>query len=199
MKKKIWILLITFFLISSVCAQNDMAVQINDIEFEIPSKYQGGKTINDKYKLDDIFSIRCIDGNIPKSIGLWACEMDHSKNLTISDHPVRHYCQYNSYIKNNQSHAYFASGDSIYEIVWIGNEITPDINNMIKNAPKSNIDINTFNKLLDKSIETYKKERTEQLNKDGEDNYLESKYNSQISNEKQDDTRLKEILLTRYN
>lgn len=198
MKKKIWILIINLFLISSVWAQNDKIVQINDVTFEIPSKYQG-ETINGKYSLDDIFSIRCIDGNIPKSIGLWACEMNYSKNLIISDHQIRHYCQYNSYVNDNQSHAYFASGDSIYEIIWIGNEITPDINDMIKNAPKSNINRDTFKNILDKSIETYQKERIEQLNKYGEYNYLESKYNSQISNGKQDNTQLKEILLRHYN
>lgn len=64
-----------------------------------------------------------------------ACEKDYEENLTVSNHPARHYCQYNAH--DNYSHVYFASGNSIYEISWQGNNITLDIEKLIKNAPPS--------------------------------------------------------------
>ncbi len=199
MRKKIFIILIFIIFISGVWAQNDSHITINNVTFEIPSKYQGGELSVNKYKLENEFSIECVDDNLEEHIGLWACESDYEENLTIGKHPVRYYYQYNQYIHNNQSHAYFTSGDSVYEIVWTGNEITKEIEDMIKNTPKSQIDNDAFNYVLDKSIELYKKERTDKLNQDSEYNYLEAKYkSSKPAGEKQDDTPFKKILLTYY-
>lgn len=196
--KKIFILLITLLLISCVWAQTNSNININGVNFEIPSKYQDGEVKNDRYDLEDTFTIQCIDDNIPKHIGLWACEKDYGENLTINKHPVRYYYQYNPYVNDNQSHAYFASNDSIFEIVWKGNTINNDVEKIIKNSPQPKIDEDAFNYVLDKSIEIYKSQRIDQLNKDGEYNYLEGKYNSKMQNANHDDTRLKEILLTYY-
>lgn len=199
MVKKIFIPLIAIILIGGVWAQNDSNITLNNVNFEIPSKYQGGELDNNRYELKNEFSIECVDENLEKHIGLWACEKDYEKNLTIGKHPVRYYCQYNQYIHDNQSHAYFASGDSVFEVVWTGNEITKKIEDMIRNTPPSKIDNDAFNYVLDKSIELYKKERTYKLNQDSEYNYLETKYkSSQFKDRKQEDTHFKEILLTYY-
>lgn len=199
MAKKIFIILIVILFIGGVWAQNDSSITINNVNFKIPLKYQGGELNDNRYELEDGFSIECIDDNLGRHVGLWACESDYEENLTIDKHPVRYYYQYNQYVHNNQSHAYFVSGDSIYEITWTGNEITKEIEDIIKNTPQSQIDANAFNYALDKSIDLYKKERTDRLNQDSEYNYLEAKYkSSHLENEKQDDTHFKEILLTYY-
>ena len=70
MTKKILIILITLVFISSVWAQNESTVNINGINFEIPPKYQNGEFENNRYRLENQFSIECIDDNIPKHIGL---------------------------------------------------------------------------------------------------------------------------------
>lgn len=199
MNKKILILLTVILFIGGVWAQNDSNITLNNVNFEIPSKYKGGEIDNNRYELKNEFSIECVEDNLEKHIGLWACEKEYEKNLTIGKHPVRYYCQYNQFIQDNQSHAYFASGDSIYEIVWTGNEITKEIEDIIRNTPQSQIDKDAFNYVLDKSIDLYKKERTDKLNQDGAYNYLEAKYkSSQHTNEKKDDSHFKEILLTYY-
>lgn len=199
MSKKIFIFMITILFIGAVWAQNDSNITLNNVNFEIPSKYKGGEIDNNRYELNNEFSIECVDDNLEKHIGLWACEKEYEKNLTIGKHPVRYYCQYNQYVHDNQSHAYFASGDSIYEIGWTGNEITKEIEDMIRNTPPAQIDYDEFYYELDKSIDLYKKERTGKLNQEGEYNYLEAKYKSSPhTNEKKDDTHFKEILLTHY-
>ncbi len=44
----------------------------------------------------------------------------------------------------------------------------------------------------------YKQQKIDKLNKDSDYNYLEAKYNSQLDQQEQGNTRLKEILLTYY-
>ncbi len=46
-----------------------------------------------------------------------AHEKDYEENLTISNYSVKFYYQYNP---SSKSHVYFASGNSINEISWMG-------------------------------------------------------------------------------
>ena len=198
MKKLLIILSLSILLTGCVYAQNE-SVKINGISFEIPDRYSGGEIEDNRYILEDNFSIKCIDDNIPKSVGLWASENDYSKDLTIGNHPVRHYCEYNQYVGGNHSHAYFASNNSIYEISWIGKKMPDDIKKIIKNTPASKIGEHEFYFLLDKSVKIYKQEKIDQANRDAEYNYLEARYNSQIKQQDaHDDTQLNRILLTYY-
>lgn len=186
---------LTLMILGCVNAMNS-TIEINGIDFKIPPKYQGGETGLDMYKLDNTFSIRCVDDNIAQAIGLWAVEKDFSHELEIENHPVRHYCQYNQYVNGNHSHAYFASGNSVYEISWTGAEIDGEIENLIKNTPKSEINDDAFYDALDKSIDIYKELKKEKLNEDAMYNYLEAKYQSQQKQTSPEDTSFKEILLT---
>lgn len=197
MKKLLIILSLTILLLSCVHA-NDSTIEINNVTFKLPEKYQGGEINNNKYTLDNIFTIRCLDDNIAKAIGLWASEKESQNDLNIANHPVRHFVQYNPYVNGNHSHGYFASGESIYEISWVGSEINKDVKKLIENTPKSKINKNTFYKILNDSVQTYKQERIDKLNQDAEHNSIESEYQSSNQNSHKEDTRLKEILLTHY-
>lgn len=197
--KKIFIMTMIMLLVISAVGASNNTIEINGVEFEIPSEYQGGDLDNDRYTLENIFSIECIDDKLAKSIGLWAAENDIEEDLTIDGHPVRHYCQYNEYVHANHSHAYFASNDSVYEIAWTGKDIDSNIEKLIKNTPKSNIDEYSFYSTLDESVDIYKLDRIDRLNEDGEYNYLETKLNSEQNQKSPDDTRFREILLTYYN
>jgi hypothetical protein len=197
MKKSLIVMTIALMLMACVHAESS-TVKINGTDFEIPDKYQGGELKANSYKLDNIFSIRCIDDDVIGAIGLWAAEKDFSEDANIAGHPVRHYCQYNRYVGGNHSHAYFASGNSIYEIAWTGKEINLDIKKLIENAPKSEMDEDAFYNMLDKSADIYKELEKDRLNSDGEYNYLEAKYSSQSNQPHTDNTRIKEILLAYY-
>lgn len=197
MKKIIVILFIIIILAGCSYAGSDK-VEINGVDFEIPSKYSGGKTAGEEYRMDNVFSIRCIDDDAAGSIGLWAVEKDSSEDLNLKNHPVRHYCQYNSHVGDNHSHAYFASGESIYEIAWTGEEITRDIEKMIENTPESKIDEDAFYNALDASVKIYKENKISKLNHEAEYNYLEAKHSPQQSQNNHDDARFKQILFTYY-
>ena len=195
--KKIFLFLVIFTLLAG-CVYATQTVEINNVTFEIPSKYSGGEIDDDEYELDNVFSIRCIDEDVAGKIGLWAVEKDSSEDLNINNHPVRHFSQYNKYVGGNHSHAYFASGKSVYEIAWTDKEINSDIEKLIKSTPQSKIDDESFYNALDESVNIYKREKIDKLNQESEYNYLESKYLSQSNPQNTDDTRFKEILFTYY-
>ena len=188
-------------LVGFVYANND-AVEIDNVTFKIPPKYQGGEFENSFYRLDGNFSIGCVDDNIPDAIGLWASEQDFSEDVSVGKHPVRHFCQYNAYVEGNDSHAYFASGDSVYEISWVGEKIDSDIRKLIESAPPSKMSDDDFYDLLDMSYDIYKLERLQQDESDAQYNYLEAKYNEQLKQTKIDqrhDNRMKELWITYIN
>lgn len=127
---------------------------------------------------------------------MWATEKDFSEDITINNHPVRHFSQYNKYVGGNLSHAYFASNHSIYEISWTGKEINKDIEKLIENTLESEINDDAFYSALDESVNIYKQQKIDKLNQEAEYNYLEAKYHSQTHQEKSDDAITKEILFT---
>lgn len=196
--KKILIFTILLFLLIG-CAFASSAIKINDAEFQLPSKYRGGEVDGDSYKLNNTFSIRCIDDDTAKAIGLWASEKEYGNDLNIANHPVRHFYQYNKYVGGYHSHAYFASGNSCYEISWVGKEIDKDIEKLIKNTPESEINSDAFYNALNESVDIYKEQKINQLNHDGEYNHLEAKQQTLLhEQQKNSDTRFNQILLTYY-
>lgn len=197
MKKILIFTMLLFILIG--CAFASSTIKINDAEFQLPSKYQGGELDGDSYKLNNTFSIRCIDDDDAKAIGLWASEKEYDNDLNIGNHPVRHFYQYNKYVGGYHSHAYFASGNSCYEIAWTGKEITSDIEKLINNTPSSEIDSDAFYDTLNKAVDIYKEQKIDKLNSDGEYNYLEARQQTQLhQHQSRDDTRFNQILLTYY-
>ena len=90
------------------------------------------------------------------------------------------------------------SGNSIYEISWLGNNITPDIEKLIKDTPPSKINEDKFYSILDESIKTYKIIKSQQDEWDAEYNYLEAKYHDSLS-KNPEDRRTKELLITLLN
>lgn len=198
MKRIMVALTLTILLMSFVYAGSN--VKVNDAEFSLPPKYHGGELDNNSYRLNNTFSIRCIDENVASAIGLWASEKEFEEDLDISNHPVRHFYQHNPYVNDYHSHAYFASGKSVYEIAWTGKEINRDIENLIKNTSPSEISEDAFYNALDKSIDIYKEQKINQLNQDEEYNYQESKYQSKLHEQQtSDNSRFNQILLTYYN
>lgn len=197
MKKYLAMIFIITIMSGCVYAISE-SIEINGTSFEIPPKYQGGELKNNKYSLDNNFSIKCIDDDVCGNIGFWASEKDFSEDINIGGHPVRHFCQYNRYVEGNHSHAYFASNHSIYEISWMDKEINKDIEKLIKNTPKSKIDDDAFYSALDEATSIYKQQKIDELNQDAEYNYLEAKYNSQLHQDTNDDDHLKRIIMTYY-
>ena len=201
MKRIIIILTLSILLAGCAYAAND-TVEINNVTFKIPAKYLGGEFEHGFYRLDQTFMIQCVDDDIPDAIGLWIREQDFGEDLSIGKHPVRHVYQNLPRNEGNYSHAYFASGTSVYEISWEGEKIDKDIKKLINNTPPSKISDDDFYDLLDLSFEIYKYDRLMQDEYDAEYNYIEAKYHEQLKQEKIDwqrDNHMKELMITLIN
>ncbi len=194
MFKKIGVIFL-FLLLFSLFIATISAVTVNDIEFNIPKEYQGGENKTNGYQLENIFGIFCIDDNKPQTIGFWAGESEYSENLEIGNHPVRYYYSYNEYVNDNMSHAFFASGNSFYEIFWVGNEISPDIEKLIKDTPDSNIDSESFYSSVDDSIDIYIKDKDRSYYDDLYDDY-NSRNTPRDRSSKSDNNKFRETLIT---
>ena len=137
-----------------------LAGDLNDVDFKIPPKYQGGEinTARTNYHYNDLntFGILCVDDYLPSSYGCWY--NFKGKNLTIGSHDVAYFHEYNNFAKHNVSHAYFSSGDSIYCISWGSGEMTDEMEEIIINTPDSSYDTATFYGILNEAKQDYEKE-----------------------------------------
>lgn len=150
------LLLLSLMSVSGVDSSNWSSVKVNDVDFKIPPQYQGGSNQKgDSYVLGDLnnFGILCIDEYIVNNYGMWA--NDNGKNVTIGNHDVVYFSEYNSYSKSNVSHAYFSSGKSVYSIAWNGSDMNENIEEIIINAPPSDYNSTTFHEILDEAKKQY--------------------------------------------
>ena len=197
MFKKICVIFLFLLFISSFIGFVS-AVTVNGVDFNLTKEYLGGENKTDGYQVNNTFGIFCIDDMMPQKIGFWDRESDYSEDLEIGNHPVRYYYSYNKYVSDNMSHAYFTSGDSFYEIFWVGNNITPDIEKLIRNTPDSKIDSDSFYSIVNESIDTYVQSRNERLNYDSQYNYYESRSSQQDNSKGYNDEKIRELLISYY-
>ena len=146
-------LIISVGCVNAVDSSNWKTVKVNDVDFKIPPKYQGGEinTARTNYHYNDLntFGILCVDDYLPSSYGCWY--NFKGKNLTIGSHDVAYFHEYNNFAKHNVSHAYFSSGDSIYCISWGSGEMTDEMEEIIINTPDSSYDTATFYGILNEN------------------------------------------------
>ena len=198
--RKIFLLLLIFLLIASVSASNNLTVEVNGVDFQIPQRYSGGTFKKGEYVYKDLntFGILCVDNYIITNYGYWARSSDISQDLSIDNRPIKFLSSYNSYSDTNVSHVYFPIGESVYLICFEGNNLTSEISNIIENAPQSDIDSDTFNGLLDEAQNQYNQRRY--IDQSSEDYYQYAhglNDNGQHNNFGVDETFIKWYLLTR--
>ena len=86
-------LIISVGCVNAVDSSNWKTVKVNDVDFKIPPKYQGGEinTARTNYHYNDLntFGILCVDDYLPSSYGCWY--NFKGKNLTIGSHDVAYF------------------------------------------------------------------------------------------------------------
>ena len=172
--KKIIIFFIFIICISQVNAAE--VVNVNGVDFEIPSNYSGGVLKPGQYVYENlnVFGILCVDDYIVSNYGYWEDTSDYSEELSIDGRPSMFLTYYNSYSKTNVSHLYFPVNNSIYCICFEGNSLTLEIEEIVRKSPYSNISSNDFYSILDEVEKDY--ENRQFIDSVNEDNYI---YNTQ--------------------
>jgi len=172
--KKIIIFFIFIICISQVNAVE--VVNVNGVDFEIPSNYSGGVLKPGQYVYENlnVFGILCVDDYIVSNYGYWEDSSDYSEELSIDGRPSMFLTYYNSYSKTNVSHLYFPVNNSVYCICFEGNSLTLEIEEIVRKSPSSNINSNDFYSILDEVEKEY--ENRQFMDSVNEDNYV---YNTQ--------------------
>lgn len=133
-------------------------VNVNGIDFEIPSEYAGGDIKDNQYVYHDLrtFAILCVDDYLVNNFGGWASTCDHAQEITIDGRPCTLLTTYNKYIDANVSYLYFPVNESVYCICFKSDNLTPEISHIVETAPDYNMSSDTFYGLLDEAYNDYK-------------------------------------------
>lgn len=158
--------------VSAIDSSNWNEVTINGIDFKIPPKYNGGELIGDEgnyttYMLETVFnfSISALNNEIDLvEVYGYESTIDELKNLSlkhIGGHDVVILHSYRSVCEHDVIYLFYGIGDEIYAISYNGTKITPEIKEIIKNTPKSNMTKNELYKKLDDAQASYVEKQIE--------------------------------------
>ncbi len=148
--KRIFLLLLTFLLIGSVCAVDYSNVSIDGADFQIPPQYSQGTLDKGKYVFEELstFAILHVDDYIVSNYGGMYKIADFKEKISVGERPAMLLTYYNTYIKDNVSQLYFPVGESVYCIYFRGNNVTSDISNIVETAPPSEMTSEDFYGIL---------------------------------------------------
>lgn len=140
-------------------------INISGVNFKIPPKYANGNLVGNTYMLETVFdfSIASLNDNSSlKEIYGYESTIEELNDLKLKEvggHDTVILHSYRSVCEHNVSYVFFAVGKNIFAISFNGDKITPEIEEIIKNTPKSKISKEILYKKLDKAQEDYVQEQ----------------------------------------
>ena len=162
MIKRKYLIISTIIIISILALNSTAAVEnssnwknekVGDINFKIPPQYENGELVNKNYytvKNMFIFSIRYINSTsyLESSYGGDANSDNtiYIKNKNIKGHnsSIIYQKQNIDRVIYNTTYIYFPTKDEIYCISYDNKNLTPEIEEIIKNTPKQTISDDKF-------------------------------------------------------
>lgn len=153
--------------VTSVDSSNWSEININNVSFKIPPKYTGGELVSDTYLLENVFtfSIAALnDEEEIKDIYGYESTIEELNDLElkrIGGHDTVILHSYRSICEHNVSYIFFAIGKDIFAISFNESKISPEIKEIIKNTPESEISKEKLYEKLDKAQEDYIQEQIE--------------------------------------
>lgn len=128
--------------------------------FKISPKYsQNPDTVRDDiYEWDydvDEFTVRYVNPRIMNLYG-YHLEKYSSKTVKVSGHDAVHFYGYDRHDKKNNSCLCFSSGEEFYYINFRGNNMPPEIKEIVKSCSPSKYTHEEFYKILDEEYQNYK-------------------------------------------
>lgn len=163
MIKKVIIILLALFIfinaVSAVDSSNWTTANVGYETFKIPPEYENPyKSDFNMYEFDediDVFTIRYVNPNIVSLYGYFL-EKYPEKKVNVSGHDAIHFTYHDRHDDTNNSILWFSCGEEFYYITWIGHNITPEINEIVKSASPSKYSHDEFYSILKDEYNTYK-------------------------------------------
>lgn len=147
---------------SAIDSSNWTTADVGGETFKIPPQYA-----NNPYKSDDniywlnedniyAFCVRLINPNL---MSLYGYDIEHSyyyKNVNVAGHDAVHFKSHDRFNKMDYSTLWFCAGNQFYYIQWEGENITPEIKEIVKSSSKSNYTQKEFKEILNDEYQNYK-------------------------------------------
>ena len=156
----ILILIIAVNTVNAIDTSNWSEVTVGYENFSIPPDY------SNPYRSDfnmyqygediDEFTIRFVNPNIMDLYVYFIQQNSFCKKVEVSGHDAVHFVGYDRQDNTNNSKLWFSAGEEFYYIAWRGNEITPEIKEVVKSANQSNYNKSEFYSILNSEYDTYK-------------------------------------------
>lgn len=163
MIKKILIFSIAlFFLMNCIVAidsSNWTTANVGYEEFRIPPEFENPYQSDfNMYEADediDEFTIRYVNPNLMSLYGYFL-EQGHSRKVNVSGHDAVHFTTYDRHDGKNNSKLWFSAGEEFYYITWRGNNITPEIKEVVKSCSPSKYSHDEFYSILNDEYNNYR-------------------------------------------
>ena len=160
MIKKLLLIFITLTLlmgcVNAIDSSNWTTAQVGYEKFKIPPQYENPyKNDFHMYEFDediDVFTIRYVNPAIMSLYGYFIEHNSYVKKVEVEGHDAVHFCSFD----RNNSILWFSAGEEFYYITWIGENITPEIKEIVKSASKSNYTHDEFYDILNEEYQNYK-------------------------------------------
>lgn len=161
-RKIIFFLLALSIVMSAVCAidsSNWTTATVGYEEFKIPPEYKNPyKSDFHMYEYDediDVFTVRYVNPAIMELYGYFI-EHNQAKKVNVEGHDAVHFTSFDRHDDANNSKLWFSAGEEFYYIAWRGNEITPNVKEVVKSASDSNFTHEEFYDILNDEYQNYK-------------------------------------------
>lgn len=164
MIKKIIIILLTLSVlmtaVSAIDSSNWTNATVGYETFKIPPQYENPYQSDfDMYEFDediDVFTIRFVNPNIMSLYGYFMEQHSYIKKVNVSGHDAVHFMGIDRFSDKNNSKLWFSAGEEFYYITWNGENITPEIKEIVKSASPSKFSHDEFYSILNEEFNNYK-------------------------------------------
>ena len=164
MFRKAILIILAFFILmnaaSAVDSSNWTTADVGYETFKIPPQYENPYQSDfNMYEFDeDIynFTIRYVNPNLMSLYGYFLEHNSYIKKVNVSGHDAIHFMSYDRHSEKNNSKLWFSAGEEFYYITWYGEEITPEIKEIVKSSSPSNYSHDEFYYILNDEYNNYK-------------------------------------------
>lgn len=173
MNKKIIFLIcvigiIALLSISSAIAKNNdvessdwVNITINNINFQIPPEYGGGRNTSGDYLLNNVFTFGLVSMDNDKSLrdnyGYESTnkEVYDVEEMEIDGHHAVAYYSHRNIVNHNVTYLFFESNKTFYALSYDGNDVNSTMKKIVSYSPKSSFSKEKFNEKLNTAQKDY--------------------------------------------
>ena len=153
--------------ISDVDTSDWFNVTINNIDFQIPPEYDGGRNDSNSYLKDNVFTFGLVtletDKSLRNNYGYESTldELYDVEEMEIDGHHAVAYYSHRSICNHDVTYLYFESNKTFYALSYDGNDVNDTMKKIVSYSPKSNFTKEKFDEKLNNLQDEYVEEQKE--------------------------------------